>query len=357
MAKTLQDWLETSSDEDDDATTELPKPSLNHTLPLRSPTSSSLIKAGLAAEKEKSSVNTSLALVQSNSPDPITPVSTLSNSGSATLNAPLSARDEIREKMKRYLGEAAVTKSIKEAAEAVASPATSNGKSFSNISMYGSSVGNADLGRETSFLREEKRSGASTGVATATDHFDPNLSSPDHSWHLPPKQLPDAVGVGFRAVEIMVTDRGTQTVSTVGVQTDPLPPPPFSTWYAGYAAPRMNSSSVPLGPCSLSENARLYREARGGDEREELRRDGTGSSFLYGNLPGLDYTSTSPANPLIGIDGRPYRQLMNDVEVQYSEGAKRLRSQLSMLQNNIDMLISRYNLPPPPNFRNDETIG
>lgn len=355
MSKTLQDWLESSSDEDNDATTELPKPSLNHTLTLRPSTSSPLRKAGQVEEKDLPSVSAKLGLVQNNFPDPITPISALSDSGAPSLNAPLSAREEMREKMKRYLGEAAVTKSIKEAAEAVASTTTSYGKSFSNISMLGSSVGPADLGRESSFLREEKRNGARTGVAAATDHFDPSLSSPVPPLHLSPTQLPDAVGGGIRAVEIMVLDRGTQTVSTVGVQTDPLPPPPFSTWPAAYPASRMDHSCVPLGPRRFHENASLYRETVG--DGDGCKGTDNGSSFFYGNLPGLDYTSTSSGNPLLGIDGRPYRQLMNDVEVQYSEGAKRLRSQLSMLQNNIDMLISRYNLPPPPNFRNEEPNG
>lgn len=112
----------------------------------------------------------------------------------------------------------------------------------------------------------------------------------------------------YEAVEVMVVDRGTQTVSTVGVQTDPLP-----------------SDQNWGNPVFLP---------------------GRVGSPMYHNS--IDYLSN--AGGPYGIDGRPYRQVFSDLEQHQSCSAKQLREQLSGIQNTIDMLIARYNLPPPPTF-------
>lgn len=147
-----------------------------------------------------------------------------------------------------------------------------------------------------------------TVTADSVNGSNPPLSYRDgNSSPLPtvtPPASPVASPPGFQAVEIMVVDRGTQTVSTVGVQTDPLPPPPPGSGFN-------------------------YQQ-----------------NVYFGNAAGTDYFSQRQGG--YGLDGRPYRQLMADAEESYGAGAKQLKIQLAALQNNIDMLISRYNLPPPP---------
>lgn len=379
MPKTLQDWLQSSSDDDNESGTLLESGSVHTTTAPPATSFTSLGEGSKEGVSKPKTMVTPLRMPPFESSELVTPTSAASGGGFAPLSARLSAREEIREKMKRYLGEAAVTKSIKEAAAVATSSTTSHGKSFSNLSIQDFNAGTPDVGHGSSMMGGgggggEKAVSTATATATAsrTEDASRSLNSPPLPSYSLPVEPPTAVGGGFRAVEVMVVDRGTQTVETVGVQTDPLPPPPFSAWFSMFSDPRIemcsplgrSRASFPLGHFHESsaywhpEMKRMGGMGGEGGKREDkegtARVDGSGAvgapTFLYGNLPGVDYTSSTSAPPLIGIDGRPYRQLMNDVEMQYSEGAKYLRSQLTMLQNNIDMLISRYNLPPPPNF-------
>lgn len=113
----------------------------------------------------------------------------------------------------------------------------------------------------------------------------------------------------YKAVEVMVVDRGTQTVTSEGTQTEPLP--------------------ISVGPFYTGP----YMPAAYG---------GFGAIAAYGN-----YVMPPPSFGL-GIDGRPYRQHLYDYEKKEAEEASKLREELGMIQNSIDMLIARYNLPPPP---------
>ncbi|KAK7201051.1 hypothetical protein NESM_000165100 [Novymonas esmeraldas] len=118
--------------------------------------------------------------------------------------------------------------------------------------------------------------------------------------------------VSYEAVEVMVVDRGTQTVSTVGTQTDPLPMPYGAYYYSGPYAPSPYSGAGAYG----------------------------------GWMP--------PRPPPFGcgIDrasGPPSRQRGDDaLEQGEAREAAKLRAELELIQNSIDMLIARYNLPPPP---------
>ncbi|RNF02216.1 uncharacterized protein Tco025E_08432 [Trypanosoma conorhini] len=92
----------------------------------------------------------------------------------------------------------------------------------------------------------------------------------------------------YRRVEVMVVDRGTQTTSTVGCQTDPV---------EDYA-PRIGYPLVSHCTCSCRSRCpceRMLREESVGEE-----------------------------TPL------------------------RFKEQLDLIRDSIDMLIARYNLPPPP---------
>ncbi|KAG5497934.1 hypothetical protein GH5_02728 [Leishmania sp. Ghana 2012 LV757] len=113
----------------------------------------------------------------------------------------------------------------------------------------------------------------------------------------------------YEAVEVMVVDRGTQTVSTVGTQTDPLTMP-YVAYYPGPFAP---------SPCT---GAGLYRR------------------WMPPSLPLPSYG--------VGVDNQPLRQCYDDYEQREAAEAAKLRGELEMIQNSIDMLIARYNLPPPP---------
>lgn len=117
-----------------------------------------------------------------------------------------------------------------------------------------------------------------------------------------------ALGPAYAAVEVMVVDRGTQTVTSEGTQTDPLPIT-LGPYYTGPMMP------VPYGG--------------------------------FHGVPAPSYGVPPPSLGL-GVDGRPYRQYLYDYEKKEAEEAGRLREELGMIQNSIDMLIARYNLPPPP---------
>lgn len=134
------------------------------------------------------------------------------------------------------------------------------------------------------------------------------------------QQLPQQQGqpsnealLHYEPVEVMVVDRGTQTVTTVGVQTDPEPPFP----------PTLPGVHYPPG----------Y----------------TMPSYYPCGVAGVDYTAQGSVGRF-GVDGRPYRQQFHELEQRQSRDAGELRKQLETIQNSIDMLISRYNLPPPPSF-------
>ncbi|KPA83202.1 hypothetical protein ABB37_02886 [Leptomonas pyrrhocoris] len=118
-------------------------------------------------------------------------------------------------------------------------------------------------------------------------------------------------GPAYEAVAVMVVDRGTQTVTSEGTQTEPVPISvgPFYT-----------------GPC--------LPPAYGGQG-------------WMGN-PYRNYIMSPPPPFGRGVDSRPYHQQLDDYEKKETEEASRLREELGMIQNSIDMLIARYNLPPPP---------
>ncbi|CAJ1031848.1 hypothetical protein Q4I32_005962 [Leishmania shawi] len=113
----------------------------------------------------------------------------------------------------------------------------------------------------------------------------------------------------YEAVEVMVVDRGTQTVSTVGTQTDPLSMP-YGAYYPGPFAP---SPYTGIGP------------------------------YIRWMPPSLPLPRYS-----IGVDDQPFRHHHHDYEQREAAEAAKLRGELEMVQNTIDMLITRYNLPPPP---------
>lgn len=288
--KTLEDWLASSSDDDDDGNgvadqTQLPR---RDTVGSDRPAGASYASIGSSGIP---------APPRMESPLPVSPV--LSNFTPDRR----TAQEELREKMKKVLGEAAVAKSVEVAAASVASPVTGVGASFVATNTAVSTSNNSVHGSSSERAAMAGRGSQQTHVTSSS---------------VPQSTLPPA---GFEAVEVMLVDRGTQTVSTVAVQTDPLPAPDPSILRYHVAAA---GGTFPLKETSLP---------------------------VFGNTPGVDYLSHSAmARANIGIDGRPYRYLMDDLEAQYSAGANHLRAQLNLLQNNIDMLISRYNLPPPPGF-------
>ncbi|KEG14079.1 hypothetical protein DQ04_00631030 [Trypanosoma grayi] len=94
---------------------------------------------------------------------------------------------------------------------------------------------------------------------------------------------PETTTTEYRRVEVMVVDRGTQTTSTVGCQTDPEPTPPYVAF--------------PFAPGPVCR---------------------------------------------CGVR-RPCANVLNE-----DASTTRFKEQLETIQNSIDMMIARYNLPPPP---------
>lgn len=138
------------------------------------------------------------------------------------------------------------------------------------------------------------------------------------------QQLQQQEQFPYVPVEVMVVDRGTQTVSTVGVQTDPEPP----------FGPTMPGVYYPAGHTAPS----FYRP--------QPQQPAAGGFFAGGG--GVDYTTAAGSGARYGVDGRPYRQHFHELERTQPKDAAALRQQLDTIQHSIDMLISRYNLPPPP---------
>lgn len=298
--KTLEDWLASSSDDDDDITDQTQLPRRDTAVGSDRPPGgsyASVVSAGIPAAPRMES------------PLPASPLGVSSNFTPDRR----TAQEELREKMKKVLGEAMVAKSVEVAAASVASPNTGVGASFIATNTAVSTSNNSVHGSSSERAAMMGRGSQQTHMTSSS---------------VPQSTLPPA---GFETVEVMLVDRGTQTVSTVEVQTDPLPFQPD---------PMMWRHHHPFGaPGGLPGTA----AATGVFPVKD--------TSLYGNAPGVDYLShNAMARANIGIDGRPYRYLMDDLEAQYSAGANHLRAQLSVLQNNIDMLISRYNLPPPPGY-------
>ncbi|KAH9579806.1 hypothetical protein LSM04_002041 [Trypanosoma melophagium] len=106
----------------------------------------------------------------------------------------------------------------------------------------------------------------------------------------------------YRCVEVMVVDRGTQTTTTVGCQTDPVLP------YQTFPGSTLPIQSTCCRCCCCSCNSGI----------------GIGSNA--------------------GIR-RPYAKTLEAKEVP-----TRFKEQIEMIQNSIDIMIARYNLPPPPSF-------
>ncbi|ORC90905.1 uncharacterized protein TM35_000073290 [Trypanosoma theileri] len=115
----------------------------------------------------------------------------------------------------------------------------------------------------------------------------------------------------YRCVEVMVVDRGTQTTTTVGCQTDPiLPYQPLPG--ATLPIPTIYSSSSSNPPCCC---CRCCCCSCGG-----------------------------MGNKNAGVR-RPYAKALEAKELP-----TRFKEQIEMIQNSIDIMIARYNLPPPPPF-------
>ncbi|KPI83557.1 hypothetical protein ABL78_7414 [Leptomonas seymouri] len=136
------------------------------------------------------------------------------------------------------------------------------------------------------------------------------------SSHLPEveqtmKGLSSGGGPAYEAVEVMVVDRGTQTVTSEGTQTEPGPIS-VGPFYTGPCVPPVYSGYGGMGDA-------------------------------YGNY-------LMPPHPSFGfgVDSRSYRQHLYDYEKKEAEEASKLREELATIQSSIDMLIARYNLPPPP---------
>ncbi|CCW61644.1 unnamed protein product [Phytomonas sp. EM1] len=121
---------------------------------------------------------------------------------------------------------------------------------------------------------------------------------------------------GYRAVEIMVVDRGTQTVSTVGTQTDPFPVN-ANNWDAG---------ECPTNPWGVPAQQGVPLAHTGG-----IR----GTVHTTNGIP-------------LRNSRRPYHLTVSEVEAEQNYRFDELRHQLELIQNTLDTLISRYNLPPPP---------
>ncbi|EPY19148.1 hypothetical protein AGDE_15395 [Angomonas deanei] len=138
----------------------------------------------------------------------------------------------------------------------------------------------------------------------------PAVPSPPTSAPAPPHHMtstPSAPAEGpYEAIEVMVVDRGTQTTTTTETQTDPV-------WM---------------------DDPRL-----------------AGPVLLPGRMSDARYYSTSNFG-LVGGQGMPRydskRMTIEALSHKQAQEATLLQEQLDLIQHSIDMLISRYNLPPPP---------
>ncbi|KAG8346108.1 hypothetical protein ERJ75_000723000 [Trypanosoma vivax] len=102
----------------------------------------------------------------------------------------------------------------------------------------------------------------------------------------------------YRRVEVMVVDRGTQTTTTVGCQTDPIP--------------EFTNAQMPY-------------------------------SFGFQQVAG-PFRCCCCCHGKCGIQRRPSSKLLTEDE----NISARFKSELETIQTSIDLMIARYNLPPPP---------
>ncbi|CCW68057.1 unnamed protein product [Phytomonas sp. Hart1] len=194
-------------------------------------------------------------------------------------------------------------------------------------------IGNSHLNaKPSSQSKKEQSSSPSQGdpPSTFTQNVLLNAASPISTVSLPKTDnistqatAPEALGEvsqgpppGYRAVEVMVVDRGTQTMSTVSTQTDPLPPH-TNNW---------GTRECFMNPCGVHAP----------------------NGMPFGNSQGIKGAGVT-GNPISSIiSQRPYYHLLQQVEADQSHSITELKHQLALIQNTVDTLISRYNLPPPP---------
>nr|CCC91016.1 conserved hypothetical protein [Trypanosoma congolense IL3000] len=173
-------------------------------------------------------------------------------------------KDELRNRMRTLLGESAVTSVVTEESMRTIGDSVPPAPSLVRCSSDGGDL--ASTGSKVIMRADGDLGGAS------------------------PQQKPKEIQ--YRSVEVMVVDRGTQTTTTVGCQTETDIPSMF-----------MESGSPFRGACCHCC-----------------------SCCHTGGLRGL-------------LPRRP----------QYDENLpSRFNQELETIQKSIDMLIARYNLPPPP---------
>ncbi|GET90774.1 hypothetical protein, conserved [Leishmania tarentolae] len=308
--KTLDQWLEDSSSEDDDEQAQRaasidgdPHSTSGSSFPneLRAISASHNSGGGASVSGSPVSAHTPTSMRPANHPH----------------GGLYGRHEETREKMMRLLGADAVAKVI----SSTSSTASPNSPAWPVAAvpdrsrfLFGAAPASAPPVPQSSEIPPAMSGGNSTGT---------NPSSPIDALPQPLKtvtqtstvtgssQLPQVEKTtqgmngnsAYEAVEVMVVDRGTQTVLTVGTQTDPLPMP-YGAYYPGPFAPSPYTGWMP---------SRLPLSSYGVD-----------------------------------VDGQPFRHSYHDYEQREAAEAAKLRGELEMIQNSIDMLIARYNLPPPP---------
>ncbi|AAZ11868.1 hypothetical protein, conserved [Trypanosoma brucei brucei TREU927] len=189
-------------------------------------------------------------------------------------------QDELRSRMRNLLGESAVSSLVIEEPTKVAM--TTSPTAVLNSSMSTDTDSTAvSPARVKGVSPQTKANGNSNGDGSTAIRGQSN-----------DKQLEAPTEVQYRAVEVMVVDRGTQTTTTVGCQTDPEP----SQSPVGGAMP-FHRGFCPRCTCCCRGVVRDY----------------------------------------------PWRNAREE-----EDRSSRFQEELETIQKSIDMMIARYNLPPPP---------
>lgn len=313
--KSASEWLASSDDEDSVASGPARKPS--------TPKPKTLGIRRKSRTPEHSPAAQTLAIPESDSPTAPSSKNVLSHTGHSIRLQEAEERrrkqEELRERMKATLGATTVQAVAESAALAAMKKTHAQATNVSDDS-FSSAAGVHISSSALPPVVPSTRNSFDFGRARRT-------SIPDH----------------LEEVDVMLADRGTQTIENVSCQTDP--DPRVLQCYHCY----MEYYGHIPEYAGCSHGAGIGGSGGGG-----LSPSSLGDGGLYGSDPvfaSLMYRYSNQQAPMGNkhhhrggaAPGRSGDGLTNAIT-----STALLREQLSGVQATIDMLISRYNLPPPP---------
>lgn len=322
--KSLDDWLASSDEESTKAAPQNRRPSNKGLAPRRQ-------------SRTPSPHQTSLMPLESESPTMATSSRprNQTTAGTSTRAAEAEERrrrqEEMRQKMKATLGDQVVDRIV----TAAAPPPLRKSDDYANDSFTSSGTG--------SMLPPRGGGGGGKNADAAGKMM---MSSRRASVLQSGSFLPE----NMEEVEVLLADRGTQTVDHASCQTDPAPDVlQCPGCYHDYYGHMPSEVRCPHGVIGRGGGG----GGSSGDPIFDLLRFGSGN-----NNKGVQcLPSSSHQRGAIGMLPRPYSEGGID---NYNGGGNSnshnnmfasmgtLRDQLTFVQSSLDALISRYNLPPPP---------